>query len=462
MSARIQLPEEFSLQMRELLGEEAESFFRTYEQEGYEGIRLNTRKTDGRDLPFPLQKVPWTGNGYYVGADLPVSGHPFYYAGLYYIQEPSAMLPAEELGVCPGERVLDLCAAPGGKATELSLALQGEGLLIANDVSASRAKALLKNLTVWGAPNTCVSAETPQRLADVFGCCFDKILVDAPCSGEGMFRRKPSLTASWREKGPAAYAPLQKEILSCAVRMLKPGGMLAYSTCTFSREENEAVISDALEHFPDLTPAWPQMSEGFVRGTGGPLLKRCVRLYPHRVRGEGHFLALLQKTPSVSEKSMALPPCSEEEIAESRAQMPRAVQDFLARLPKKFLQNYRYEQIRDQCLFVPPYQLPKLRYLRTGVLLGTLKQQRFEPSEALSLLLTQHDFDAVLSLSAEDPRTVRYLKGETIALSGRECAALSQAEDGWILVCVGGHGLGWGKYAGGNLKNKYFPAWRMR
>ncbi|MCD8398331.1 MAG: RsmB/NOP family class I SAM-dependent RNA methyltransferase [Lachnospiraceae bacterium] len=460
MSVRERLPEEFVARMRGQLGEEAEAFLSSCEREAYSGIRVNTGKISAVDaaekLPFVLRPILWTENGFYV-ENAPVSRHPWYFAGLYYIQEPSAMLPASLLPIAPGDRVLDLCAAPGGKATELASRLEGSGLLVANDVSASRAKALVKNLAVWGAANVCVTAETPERLFKAFGCFFDKILVDAPCSGEGMFRKDSSLIASWMEKGPEEYAPLQKEILSWAVRMLKPGGMLLYSTCTFSEEEDEAVVADALERFPELTLVPAKRIEGAAPGRG---LENCVRLYPHRVEGEGHFAALLRKRPKEEND------CTETMRNNLRngkmERFPGEVRDFFARISctEAWLEEFRYEQIGEQCLLVPPFDLPKsIRYLRTGVRVGTLKRGRFEPSQELAMLLDSSCFDVVLDLETEDERVLRYLKGETIAL---ETAETDRLAEGWVLVCVDGHALGWGKYGNGSLKNKYYPGWRLQ
>lgn len=496
MSVRERLPETFITRMRGQLGEETEEFLSSYEREATSGIRINTGKVTVEEaaecLPFDLRPVPWTDNGFYAHPPSP-SRHPWYYAGLYYIQEPSAMLPASLLPIAPGERVLDLCAAPGGKATELSSRLKGSGLLVANDVSASRAKALVKNLAVWGAANVCVTAETPERLYRAFGCFFDKILVDAPCSGEGMFRRDSSLIASWTERGPEMYAPLQKEILTCAVQMLKPGGMLLYSTCTFSEEEDEAVVADVLEHFPELSLAAPEKKAGFAPGIG---LEDCVRLYPHRVEGEGHFAALLQKRMvgcadewSENEDARRSSQRKKEKdrgIAASSAdgktgRMPEPVAAFLARISHSvrahsersgrdgfsvecastvriILETFRYVQIGEQCLLVPPVDLPAgLRYLRTGLRIGSLERGRFAPSQELAMRLDASCFDTVLDLRADDERVLRYLKGETLALEEAD-----RRSGDWVLVCVDGHGLGWGKYGNGSLKNKYYPGWRLQ
>ena len=204
------------------------------------------------------------------------------------------MTPAAVLDVRPGDRALDLCAAPGGKSTELAAGLQGEGVLFANDISASRAKALLKNLELSGASNICVLSETPKRLAERFPEFFDRILVDAPCSGEGMFRRDPGMIRSYAERGPEYYMPLQREIVSEAVRMLAPGGRLLYSTCTFDEGENEGCLRFVLDAFPQMRLVEIEKREGFSPGIGMP---ECARLFPHKIRGEGHFLALLEKNP---------------------------------------------------------------------------------------------------------------------------------------------------------------------
>ena len=252
----VQLPEAFLDHMRDLLGDEYEAFLESENSCGFRGLRVNTSKVEAEKFeeisPFPLKPIPWIPNGYYLEADAPASRHPYYAAGLYYLQEPSAMTPASCLPVQEGDRILDLCAAPGGKATQLAARLGGTGLLLANDISNSRAKGLLKNLELFGQGNILVTSEGPERLASYFPEFFDKILVDAPCSGEGMFRRDPSMVKDWLEHGPDWYAPLQREIVMQAARMLKPGGLLLYSTCTFSPRENEGTVADLLEREPSF------------------------------------------------------------------------------------------------------------------------------------------------------------------------------------------------------------------
>lgn len=489
----IKLPDEFTARMKVQLGEEFEAFMSCYESQGYAGLRMNTTKVSADEFrsltSFPLEEIPWVKNGFYYDRDEAVTKHPHYFAGLYYIQEPSAMLPASRLPIEEGDVVLDLCAAPGGKATELSAKLNGTGMLVANDVSPSRAKALFKNLAVWGSPNCCITGETPEKLLETFGCSFDKILVDAPCSGEGMFRKDEGLITSWKERGPEYYAQLQKQILDSAVQMLKPGGMLLYSTCTFAKEEDEDVIAYVLETYPQMKLVQAEMTEGLVQGYAP--YEKCLRVWPHKVRGEGHFLALLKKeaeehdgcradgTDAVETtvqvkgfaaerevKRAGMAQVSEKEILSSQKKMPQELRDFLSYLPERIWKDYLYEQIGEQCLLVPPYKLPKkLRYLRTGVQAGTLKKGRFEPSQQLAMLLRAEDFPQSLSLPAEDMRLIRYLKGETVELTDEEEALLKKASKktgGWVLICVDGFALGWGKFANGSIKNKYYPGWRLQ
>ena len=456
-----QLPEEFLSRMKDMLQEEYPAFMESYQNPRHFGLRVNTKKISVEDFlkisPFHLTPVPWIRNGFYYAEEDRPSRHPHYAAGLYYLQEPSAMTPADRFPVKPGEFVLDLCAAPGGKATELGAKLQGEGLLVANDLSASRARALLRNLELCGIPNTIVTNETPARLSQYFPEFFHKILVDAPCSGEGMFRKDPEVAKTWDPSRPAAFARTQREILSCAVSMLKPGGKLLYSTCTFSPEENEEVIGWLLAQFPQmrLLPIAPY--EGFSKGTpawgnGDPRLETCVRIFPHHMDGEGHFLAFLEKSGDlVSSPSLC------------RAAKPdRAQQKLLEEFFQDVAMSLAAERIevRNQNVYYLPqtdtHALKGLHFLRNGLFLGELKKNRFEPSQPFALALSMDQYASVLNLSSSDERVSRYLKGETILTEPGECTRAK----GWQLVCTDGYPLGWGKLVGQTLKNKYPAGWR--
>ncbi len=467
-----QLPQDFLKEMRELLKDEYEAYMESFGEPWKPGLRINTWKAEPgklkEKLPWQLSPVPWTGNGFYYeteeGQEKP-SRHPFYYAGLYYLQEPSAMAPAAMLPVEPGDKVLDLCAAPGGKSTELAARLQGRGLLVSNDISYSRARALLKNLELTGAPNICVLSESPERLAGIWPEFFDKILVDAPCSGEGMFRRDEDMVKDWQQHGPDFYAPLQRQIAGRAVEMLRPGGMLLYSTCTFSKKEDEETIQYLLDTYPqlELIPLPVERVPGAAEGIG---LSSCLRLFPHRLKGEGHFLALLRKKEGLSAASEK----HEEGLADIKNDRKKQ-EKARAALEKQpellaFLEDCRIEwdysriAVLQENVYYLPQGLEKklpLRFLRTGLFLGELKKGRFEPSQAFAMALKEGQYPNTLNLSLEDERVIRYLKGETIALDQREGPI-----KGWCLVTLDGFSLGWAKGSGMNLKNKYYPGWRWQ
>lgn len=447
-----QLPEQFLKNMSELLGVEYEDYLKSFEVPRIYGMRINTEKIQPKEYeqisPCELKPIHWITNGYYYdGETEKPAKDPYYYAGLYYLQEPSAMTPASILPVNPGDKVLDLCAAPGGKSTELGARLKGEGLLVANDISNSRAKALLKNLELFGIPNICVTSETPEKLEENFPQYFDKILIDAPCSGEGMFRKDPDMVKSWAEHGPEYYAEIQRGIVTSALHMLKAGGYLLYSTCTFAQMEDEDIVRFMLEQDPELELVQLDHFEGAAAGIG---LHGCIRLFPHKIQGEGHFLALLHKKGEPAETG------KQEHYKGDSIEKLKELQEFLKLINIKFDKN-RIMVKNNQVYYLPEYCSPRpsLRYLRTGLLLGELKKDRFEPAQALAMALHQDEFKQTVSFERADDRVIRYLKGETIALQDGE-----QPVKGWCLVCVDGFPLGFAKGNGMTLKNKYYAGWR--
>lgn len=458
--SELKLSEEYLNRMRDLLGEEEFSaYLKSFDEERLYGLRVNTAKVTPEAFPelvsWDLKPVPWIPNGfYYEGTERPAKD-PYYYAGLYYLQEPSAMTPAMLLPVEPGDRVLDLCGAPGGKSTELGVKLAGKGVLISNDISNSRAKALLKNLELWGISNICVTSETPDKLADVFGPWFDKILIDAPCSGEGMFRKDDDMVKSYEERGPEYYSEIQKEITDQAVRMLAPGGLLLYSTCTFSRCEDEEIICHILENHQEMELIRLPLFEGASGGIG---LDGCIRLFPHKIKGEGHFISLLRKNGGGAERTAAgsRERSGTEPQGKKAPALPTELTDFLALMNREF-DDSRIMIKNDSVYYLPENFAPakELRYLRTGLLLGELKNKRFEPGQALAMTLHAEEFRQSISWKKEDDRVIRYLKGETISLTPEEGLV-----KGWCLVCVDGYPLGFAKGTGMALKNKYYPGWR--
>ncbi len=482
------LPKLFEDRMRRLLGEEYEEYLQCYSKPHYGGIRVNTLKLSPEEFeklcPFPIQRIPWVWNGYYFDTKEQPARHPYYYAGLYYIQEPSAMTPASLLPIGKGDKVLDICAAPGGKSTELGARLSGEGLLVSNDISNSRAKALLKNIELFGIRNSLVLSEAPNKLYEYFPEYFDKILIDAPCSGEGMFRKSPAIMKNWEQYGVEYYNKLQKEIILFAAKMLKPGGMLLYSTCTFSPEENEGTIAYLLEQCPEfrVVKAIPTEEEqkrlgisyeGFdcgkpewVEGLSETApyreeLKHCIRLWPHKINGEGHFIALLRKDEigegsEPIDRSTLLP--ARPSLRDAKSISPEAKEFFRELKLQGMTEEEFYErlEVREDRIYLMPVGLPNtkgLRILRQGLLLGEMKKQRFEPAQALASSLRSTEYDKQLKLSGSSSEAIRYLKCEGIEPEDEQA-------DGWHLVCADGYSLGWGKLSKGSFKNKYLPGWR--
>lgn len=459
----ITLPEKFEEKMKHLLGDEFEAYINCYDEPRYYGLRVNTQKISVEEFekicPFEITPIPWIENGfYYDGEQISPAKHPYYFAGLYYLQEPSAMTPANRLPIEPGDKVLDVCAAPGGKATELGAKLKREGVLIANDISSSRAKGLLKNLEVFGIGNMLVLSEEPGKLEGYFNEYFDKILIDAPCSGEGMFRKDKKMVKAWEEHGPEFFAKLQRSIITQSARMLKPGGILLYSTCTFDAEENEGTIEYLLTQYPEFRILDMKSYEGFVPGKPEFIeskmadMEKTVRIFPHKMKGEGHFLALLQKGEKEEmrqERSTYM--------TKSTKKVPEEIQEFFRSVTWE-LKPERLDIHGERVYYMPDFlpDMKGIRFLRTGLLLGELKKKRFEPSQALAMYLRKEEYAHTISLSVDDERITRYLKGETIEVDD----LVEGKEAGWQLVCVDDYPLGWGKLNRGTLKNKYLPGWR--
>lgn len=464
---KVNLPEKFRARMMEMLGDEFPLYEESLTKSYKSGIRLNTLKLTAKEFEnrsdFSLEKVPWIDNAYYYGEDDVPSKHPYYYAGLYYIQEPSAMTPAFLFDVNPGDRVLDLCAAPGGKSTALAAKLGGKGVLVSNDVSNSRAKALLKNIELFGVKNAIVVSESTDKLAERFYGYFDKILVDAPCSGEGMFRKQPSIMKNWEQYGTEYYAKLQRQILPDAVKMLRPGGKLLYSTCTFSPLEDEETVAFLLKEFPELKISelfsedmrQEYIDKGFDFGRSEWMkepvadINKAVRLWPHKLDGEGHFIVVFEKS---TDTNCACAPIAMERVAKPSEELA----EFLSHLKMDFSDSHLV--FKDDRYYMIPNDIPELkglRILRSGLLLGEQKKGRFEPSQALACAIGKGEYDNVFDLSCDDERVIRYLKCESINI---EDAGL---KDGYVLITCDGYSLGFGKLKKNNFKNKYLPGWRL-
>lgn len=453
------LPEDYQKQMRKLLKEEYPAFIQTYDNPPYRGLRINTLKlsvAEGRQrLPFQLEPVPWCDAGFLYDHDRDRPGkHVDHAAGLYYIQDPSAMAPVEALQPQPGEKILDLCAAPGGKTTQIAAHMKGEGILVANEISKERRKALVENLERCGVTNALILGEDPRHLSTRFTGWFDRILIDAPCSGEGMFRKDPDTRERWSLRSTETAAELQLSILEAAAPMLRPGGKLVYSTCTFNPRENEGVLHQFLQQHPHFTPGQVPQAAHYQPARpdwidASPALAQAGRLWPHHLKGEGHFVAVLEKREGDEggrQKPGKLPPV--------HGDAQRVFKDFLwetlteDRFPGPFT-------LFGDHLYQIPGDLPSLKgwvVERPGLYLGQAKRKHFAPSHALALALTSDSVRRKVSFAPEEEHLNQYLRGETLPTAG---------DPGWTLVTVEGFPLGWGKVSNGLLKNHY-PKWLRR
>ncbi len=437
------LPPAFVSRMRAQLGAEADAYFAALERPYLRGLRLNPQKpvseaaleaVGGVEGP-----VPWNAAlGRYLHQDSLAGSDPLHEAGAYYLQEPSAMAPVSALVPKPGERVLDLCAAPGGKSTQIAAALAGEGLLVCNEPVPSRAKILSRNIERMGIPNALVVSAQPEALAARWAGAFDAVLVDAPCSGEGMFRRHPETRAEWTPAAPAGCAERQRRILGYAAAMLRPGGRLVYSTCTLSPEENEETVRWFLREHPDFSSC-PFSLPGDDGALDAP--EGMLRLYPHRVRGEGHFMACLRRAGDAPPVDLLRP--AAERLSPPAPAVRAAYEAFAGHLCGLPPAN---AQLGDALLSAP--DLPPLdgvRVLRAGVQLGVLKGKVFAPDHALAMALSPACGLPSLALNREE--ALRYQSGEALPAP--------EGMSGWALAVYEGLVLGFGKASGGQFKNHY-------
>lgn len=484
------LPEEFKERMKQMLGEEYEAFLRSYRESRRPGLRVNALR-EGAGMPeasslFDMQPVSWAPDGFYYDPSTRPGKHPFHEAGAYYIQEPSAMAVAALSGVRPGMRVLDLCAAPGGKSTQLASMLGGEGVLYSNEIHPARAKILSQNIERMGISNALVLNEDPGKLAERFPLYFDTVVVDAPCSGEGMFRKEEEAIPNWSPENVNLCARRQSGILDCAAEMTAPGGTLVYSTCTFAPQENEQNAAKFIMRHPDfqILDLPSLLGESYMERTGlssgvpeyasgeeipGQILdslRGTIRLWPHRLEGEGHYLAVFKKegTP-IRRKTAAGRPLKDREAI--RLWQEFCKEALTERGSAKLAASEETGSSGAALLLYGKelYRIPEnvrledLRVLRPGLHLGTLKKNRFEPSHALAAALEAGDVKCSAELSDGSEEVLgdgsaarAYLRGES--LRTQECAQIT-GKKGWCLVTDCGFSCGWGKLSGDQIKNHY-------
>lgn len=441
----ITLPKDYLAEVAPLFGEELSAYEKSFGGEVFRGISLNRLKTTPEKLlpllPFAVEKSPFYRDGYYISCEEQGIGRlPFHHAGAFYVQEPSASSAVSLLNIQPGDKVLDLCAAPGGKSAQIASCLNGTGLLWSNELVRNRAQILLSNFERMGIRSGVVSSLYPEVLCEKLVGFFDKVLVDAPCSGEGMFRKNPEAIGEWSREHVLACSRRQLSILDSAAPAVREGGLLVYSTCTFSPEENEEVIREFLEKHREFEPG--ELPEHFGRSTS---LSCGVRITPLE-KGEGHFAAVLRKK---GEDTCPLDPVQKAGSGKDEKPAEAALQEIFRTLPPGRL------KLLDNKLYLLPELFPAfagLKVIRAGVLLGEWKKNRLEPAHALFTAFRPEAFWRVLALEKDDPRGEEFLRGYEIDCDG---------EKGYTAVSYCGMVMGFGKCSGGRLKNKYPKGLRM-
>jgi len=422
------IPAEFLQRMEKQLGAEYPDFLQSLERPRAVALRFNPLKGELPELPFVGDPVPWEPMGYYYDPEARPGLHPYHEAGVYYLQEASAMAPVTLLDPQPGERVCDLCAAPGGKTTQIAGRMDQQGFLLCNEINPKRAKILSRNIERMGVGNALVTNEHPDTLAKKYPGFFDRVLIDAPCSGEGMFRKEEAAVTDWSPETVQMCANRQQEILRSGAELVRPGGRLVYSTCTFAPEENEQAIDIFLQEHPDFYPETVS-APWFTAGENG-----TFRMWPHKLLGEGHFAAVLRKEGEPEEPERPLP----------GSPLPKEWTAFAKELDIKLPEGKAV--LFGQSLYWAPSALPDLRgirVLRPGLELGEVKKGRFEPAHALALWLKTAA--NVKRLESDAPELKAYLHGETVPAR----------EKGWCLVTADSYSIGWGKGDGNVLKNHY-------
>ena len=445
------LPQDFKDKMKNLLKDEFDEFLKGYDKDNFYSLRINTLKATAEDVLaknlFDFKKVDWCPTGYYYPAEQRPGRHSYHHAGVFYIQEASAMAVVECADIQAGDKVLDLCAAPGGKSTQIAAKLGGTGLQISNEIVPNRSKILSQNMERMGVKNAIVTNESPEKLEKVFPDFFDRIIVDAPCSGEGMFRKDPAVVNEWSLAQVDVCANRQGHILESTHKMLAENGVMVYSTCTFSPEENEIAVQKFLDNHPEYVLVKPDVHKFFSAGvpqwaeSDNKDLAKTMRLFPHKIDGEGHFIAVLKKTAG----------------SPSRVKTAKAVNDKKLMQPyfdfeKKFLKDISFDNFTmfGENLYAMPEGTPdlsKVKVLRCGLHLGEIKKGRFEPSHSLAMALNKDNVKQFVSYDCDSEEMLNYLKGETLEVS--------DDIKGWCLVCTDGYSVGWAKVTDGTAKNHY-------
>lgn len=448
------LPTEYSERMKKLLGDEYEEYEKALQAEPVRAFRVNTDKISLADFEkiniFGKEKIPYTENGFYLDYDK-IGNHPYHHAGMIYVQEPGAMAPAECVDIEPDWKILDMCAAPGGKSTQLKNKLGENGILVSNEIISSRCRILTGNIERLGLHNTVTTCMDTGKLAKLFPDTFDIIMVDAPCSGEGMFRKEEIAIDEWSTDNVKKCAERQAEILENAVTALKNGGYIVYATCTFSLEENEMMIDEFLQNHPEfeIVPVKEKVRENtsdgiFFDGCRCENIHFARRFYPHKSKGEGQFMAVLHNKNESFDFGIKFSP--------EKIKIDRVVTDFLDDVLVSYDKSDVTMYNGNPVYFTPGFEIKKGTAFSCGVTIGEIRKNYIQPHHQFFMAMGK-DFRRKIELSPDSDEMKKYLHGEEIS---------ADCENGWAVVITNGCAVGGAKVVGGRAKNHYPKGLRIK
>ena len=448
------LPLAFKDRMMTILGDEFSEYEKALSEAPVKGFRVNTDKISLEDFEkiniFGSEKITYVENGYYLDYEK-AGNHPYHHAGMIYIQEPGAMAPAECVDIDPDWKILDMCAAPGGKSSQLKNKLGEKGILVSNEIVSSRCKILTGNFERLGLKNAVTTCMDTSKLARLYPDTFDLIMVDAPCSGEGMFRKEDIAIDEWSEENVKMCAKRQSEILDNAAICLKNGGYIVYATCTFSLEENEMAVDAFLSRHEEFELVRVRKAVEYATADGINFdgcktenISFARRFYPHKAKGEGQFMAVLHNKYESSSPYPA--------VKTAQDKIDKTVYDFLGSVLTDYDKDKVLMYNGNPVYFTPDFPVKKGTAFSCGVTIGEIRKNYIQPHHQFFMAMGDK-FKRKIELEPDSDEMKKYLHGEEIEV---EC------DNGWAVITTNGCSVGGVKVVNGRAKNHYPKGLRLK